>query len=261
MNPSATLRGVGINYGLPVTLNGGPLTLPIPNLDVFGLTGFASTQTVRSKNIQVLYELADQELGQIARNTQKTISLLDQIDFANYQPAGGAVYPAGAFGTAIRSTAALIRAEVGVEAVHIDLGGWDTHAAQGVFTGAMFNLMTQLAGGLSAFHKDVFTAYSGNVVVVCCSEFGRVLAENGSGGTDHGHGNCIFVLGQGVNGGQVFADWPGLQLGQLFAGRSLEVTIDFRDVLGEIVQKRLGNPNLSFVFPNYSPVFQGICEN
>ncbi len=259
VRPDAALRAVGINYGLPLTLSGGPLSLPIPNLDAFGMSGYETSRVARSKTLGNIYQ-TDALLTQIAYNTQKTITLLDQIDFAGYQPSGGAVYPANGFGTAIKSTAALIKADTGVEAVHLDLGGWDTHAAQGVFTGAMANLMTTLAGSLSAFHKDVFTDYSGKVVVVVVSEFGRVLYENASSGTDHGHGNVIIVIGHAVNGGTVYSQWPGLKPHQLFAGRSLEVTIDFRDVLGEVVSKRLGNPNLDVVFPSYTPTFRGICQ-
>jgi uncharacterized protein (DUF1501 family) len=260
LRPDSTLRGVGLNYGLPLTLAGGPLTLPVPNLDTFGPSGYSATRQARLKYLQDHYGSEDSDLATVASNTVRTIAVLDLIDFAGYQPAGGAVYPTGNLGYSMKTTAALIKADVGVEAVHIDVSGWDTHAAQGVFTGTMFNLMSSLAGSLFAFYTDVFSSYNGNVVVLVMSEFGRVLFENGSAGTDHGHGNVIFVLGHGVNGGQVYSQWPGLQTGQLFAGRSLQVTIDFRDVVSEIVQKRLANGNLGYVFPNYTPNFHGIVQ-
>ncbi len=260
MEADAPLRGVGIAFGLPRTLVGGPQTLPIPNLDTFGVTGYTSTATPRLKVVSELYTTDEIGLTDVAADTLQTITLLEQINFSGYVPAGGAVYPAGAFGTAVRSTAALIRAEVGVEAVHIDLGGWDTHANQGVFFGTMFNLMTNLAGAISAFHKDVFTGYPGKVVVVVVSEFGRVLKENASFGTDHGYGNVMFVVGQGVRGGQVYGQWPGLQVSQLHSGRYLKVTTDYRHVVAEVIEKRLGNTNMGFVFPDFSPNFIGICD-
>jgi hypothetical protein len=193
--------------------------------------------------------------------TQATINLLQTIDFAGYQPAGGAAYPGGAFGTAIKSTAALIKADVGVEAVAIDVGGWDTHNSQGPATGTMANLMASLAGGLAAFHLDMFAGNGRNVTVVCMSEFGRRLAENGSQGTDHGHGNCMLVMGNHIAGGRVLSQWPGLQPEQLFQGIDLQVTTDFRDILAEIVAKRLNNPDLSAVFPDYTPTFQGVTTS
>ena len=119
-------------------------------------------------------------------------------------PAGGAVYPAGSFGTALRSTAALIRADMGIEAVQIDIGGWDTHSAQGPLTGGMATTMTQLAQALAAFHADMNGAGRlGRLTLVAMSEFGRVARENGSQGTDHGHGNVMFVMGGAVRGGRV----------------------------------------------------------
>jgi hypothetical protein len=93
------------------------------------------------------------------------------------------------------------------------------------------------------------------------SEFGRRLLENGSFGTDHGHGNVMFVLGNHVTGGRVLTQWPGLAPNQLFEGRDLQVTIDFRDILSEIIKYRLGNANLASVFPGFTPTLRGITSN
>jgi uncharacterized protein (DUF1501 family) len=262
VNQNAPLRAVGLNYGLQQTLKGGPKALPIPDLDRFGFTGNAGTLPQRSQWLQQRYEQTGDPLKSNARHTQATIDLLDRIDFANYVPAGGAVYPNDSFrfGYAMKSVAALIRADVGVEAVHLDLGGWDTHAAQGVFSGTMANLMDALAKALAALHKDLFAANRRDFTVAVLSEFGRVVAENGSGGTDHGHGNSAMFLGGNVRGGRVLANWPGLARDQLHDGQDLRVTIDYRDLLAEIVQKRLGNSNLGVVFPDYTPTFRGIVN-
>lgn len=257
VNP--VLRGIGIGYGLQQALGGGPLTLPIPDMDNFDLVGDPASRAARRLALSDIYNAGTEPLKTSAQNTQLTIDFLNAIDFNGYIPAGGAVYPNHTFGHALRSTAALIKAEVGVEAVAIDLPGWDTHAFQGIWQGgAMWDLMSPLALGLAAFHADIFAGNGRNVTVVVMSEFGRRLLENGSDGTDHGHGNCMFVIGNNINGGQVLTQWPGLAEGQLFQGRDLEVTYDWRDILGEIVQHRLQNPNLATIFPGFTPTFRGV---
>lgn len=258
--PGSTVRGIGIGYGLQRTLQGGPLSLPVPDLDLFGLTGSATSVAARAAVIQGAYALVDDPLRAAAQNTQATIDLLNTINFAGYVPAGGAVYPTGSFGYAMKTTAALIKADIGVEAIAIDVAGWDTHNSQGSTTGTMATLMTSLGAGLGAFHADIFAGNGRNVTVVVMSEFGRRPLENGSQGTDHGHGNVMFVMGPGIAGGRVLTQWPGLAPGQLFEGRDLQVTIDFRDVLAEVVQNRLGNSNLGVVFPGFVPTFRGVTS-
>ena len=197
-----------------------------------------------------------------ALNTQATISLLQQLQVGSYVPSGGAVYANNTFATAMKNTAALIKSEAGIEAAHIDLGGWDTHSNQGPLTGGMSTLMGTLAGALAAFHLDLYNStYFKNVTVVIVSEFGRVARENASLGSDHGHGNIMMVLGGQVNG-QVYANWPGLSAAQLYQGQDLAVTTDHRDILAEIVAKRLGNQtNLGAIFPGYSPTFRNIVNS
>jgi len=261
MDPAAILRAVGISTGLMRTLVGAPATLPIPNLDTFDLGGPSGTRVARRGALENMYETVPDPLQAAAITTVQTIDLLNTINFAGYQPTGGAAYPAGAFGTALRSAAALIKAQVGVEAIAVDLGGWDTHANQGNFTGTMAGLMDQLAQGLAALHADL---NSGTVqpshLVVCMSEFGRRVQENGSAGTDHGHGNCMLVMGNAVIGGRVLRQWPGLAPDQRYEGLDLQVTIDYRDVLAEIVQRRLGGSDLPFVFPDFAPTFRGVVS-
>ncbi len=258
MDPTALLRAVGISTGLQRTLQGGPLTLPIPDLDAFGLSGNSSTTATRTQALWDMYSGVTDPLHAAGLNTINTINLLNTINFAGYVPAGGAAYPANSFGVALKSTAALIKAQVGVEAIAIDLNGWDTHNNQGPTTGTMAALMTTLAGSLAAFHTDMFTGSNPSFTAVAMSEFGRRVAQNGSGGTDHGHGNVMLVMGGCVNGGQVMGQWPGLAPGQLYQNLDLQVTTDYRDVLAEIVQQRLGNSDLATVFPGYSPTFKGV---
>ncbi|HRI88320.1 MAG TPA: DUF1501 domain-containing protein, partial [Candidatus Hydrogenedentes bacterium] len=162
------------------------------------------------------------------------------------------------FGTSLKSSAALIKAGIGVEAIAADLGGWDTHAEQQPRQGYMANLMQELADSLGAFHADMAADSSKKYVLVVMSEFGRIAYENGTGGTDHGHGSTLICMGNHIDGGRVLANWPGLGDDELFQGQDLQITIDYRDILSEIVQNRLGNTNLSAVFPEYTPIFHGV---
>ncbi len=196
-----------------------------------------------------------------ARDTagQETLRILDIL--AKLAPAGSlddsGTYPETEFGLALKQTAMLIKAQVGLEVAAVDLGNWDTHFAQGGALGLQANLIRDLADGLAAFYADL-ADYLQQLSVVTMSEFGRRVGENGSLGTDHGHGSMMMVLGGQVNGGKVYGDWPGLQPGQLVGPGDLAVTTDYRDVLAEICQLRLNNPALGDVFPGYSPVFHQI---
>ncbi len=257
---SSVLRAVGIGDGLQKTLAGAPSTLPIAALEEFGFPGDAETVPERREAIELMYRFAPTALKESASNTMQTIDLLEAIDFRGYQPAGGAAYPNSGFGTALSSAAALIKAEVGVEAIAVDIDGWDTHGGQGSAGGYLSGLMRGFANALAAFHKDLFTDEFTNVSVVAMSEFGRNCIENGSEGTDHGHGGLMMVLGGNVAGGRVLTEWPGLEREQLYEAQDLEITIDYRDVLTEILDRRAGNSDYASVFPDpsYSPVNRGV---
>ena len=262
-SPSAILRAVQIDFGLHQTLQGAPLTIPVPNLGSFGLAGWSGTVGARRDVLDDLYAAFGDPLRSAAASTQATIDLLQQIDFAGYTPGGGAVYPNSAqgfgFGYSMKTAAALIKADVGVEAVAIDIEGWDTHGNQQPFTGGyMYNLMSQLSQGLAAFHADVLMGSGRNVTLVIMTEFGRRLEENGSLGSDHGHGSTMLLIGRDIAGGRVLTQWSGLAPEQLFQGIDLAVTTDWRDILAEVVVKRLGNNNLATIFPDYTPTFRGV---
>jgi uncharacterized protein (DUF1501 family) len=258
MRPNAALRALAFNFGMPLMLAGAPNTLPIPNPANFALSGSSASASARLAWLGNAFTGQPDPLRASALNTQRTITELAAIGISSYQPAGGAVYPTSSFGTALRSTGALIRADVGVEAVQIDVGGWDTHNAQGPLTGGMAATMRTLADAIAAFHADMVGADRlRRVTLVVMSEFGRKAQENGSQGTDHGHGNVMFVVGGSVAGGQVMTIWPGMATGQLYQQQDLQVTIDYRDILAEIVSRRLGNAALDVVFPGYTPTFRG----
>ena len=262
MRADASLRAIGFSDGLVDTLKGAPRTLPIPDPANYGIAGSGATRAARETWFRQEYEDSPEPVKSAALDALSTIALLRNLNFAAYVPANGTVYPNTGLSRGLRSTATLIKADIGVEAVHLDVGGWDTHSNQDPIAGGMAQRMTELSGALGAFWQDVIgSGYAQNVTVVVVSEFGRNVRENGSRGTDHGRGTAIFAMGRGINGGRVLApNWPGLAKENLADGQDLKVAVDYRDVLAEIVQNRLGNANLGAIFPGYAPVFRGVTK-
>lgn len=258
----ASLRAIGIADGLQQTLVGAPLALPIPDPSNYNIAGSATTRADRTGFLRANYGQTTDPVKAAAQDALNTIALLNAIDFANYRPANGAVYPNTSFARSLRSTAALIKADIGVEAVQLDIGGWDTHQTEDPLAGTMAARMAEFAGGLGAFHADVIASgLATKVTVVAVSEFGRNVRENASRGTDHGRATVMFAMGRDIAGGRVLTyNWPGLARENLEQGQDLKVTIDYRDLLAEVVQNRLGNPNLATVFPGYVPVFRGVTR-
>lgn len=189
----------------------------------------------------------------------QTLDAIDTLEYSNpgsYEPENGAQYPNGGFGDNLQSVAQLIKMQLGLRVATIDLGGWDTHDSQGNDGGGYFHdRLEMLSQGLNALYTDLngnATNNGSRLTTVIMSEFGRSLKENGSRGTDHGHGNVMLVLGDNVNGGQIHGQWPGLHVDQLYDRRDLDITTDYRRVLSEILIRRLGNANLGTIFPDYS---------
>ncbi|HET9697965.1 MAG TPA: DUF1501 domain-containing protein, partial [Terriglobales bacterium] len=152
-----------------------------------------------------------------------------------------------------------IKADLGVEVAFADVGGWDTHVNQGAQQGQLAARLTEFSQSIAAFWTDL-GSLADSTVVVTMSEFGRTARENGNRGTDHGHANVMFVLGGPVKGGRVYGKWPGLAQEQLYEGRDLALTTDFRRVLGEVVQRHLGNRDLNAVFPGYENSASGFLR-
>ncbi|MBI4519576.1 MAG: DUF1501 domain-containing protein, partial [Gemmatimonadetes bacterium] len=174
----APLRALGLSSGLPKTLVGAPRTLPIPDPASFAIGGAVATRVERATWLRADYMPSPEPVRSASLDALNTIELLRIIDFNGYRPANGAVYPNTSYGRGLRSAAALIKADIGVEAVQVDLGGWDTHSNQGPLVGSMFNTMQNLAGSLAAFHADVIASgFAQNVTVVVLSEFGRNVRE------------------------------------------------------------------------------------
>jgi uncharacterized protein (DUF1501 family) len=257
LDEEAVVRAIGISPGLQRRLFGAPKSLPFPDLNDTKLNGRAPTLEERFSAIQEAYARAPAMLRASAQATASTMGVLQAIDFAAYVPAHGATYPESDFGYSLKSTAALIKAQIGVEAVAVDFPSWDTHESQNPASGTMARRMEDLSQSLAAFHRDVIGP-GHPVTALIMSEFGRTVAENAAGGTDHGHGNTMMLMGQHIAGGRVLTQWPGLHPDLLYQGQDLEITIDYRDVLAEVLQRRMGNTDLAFVFPDYSPTFRGV---
>ena len=259
LRSNAPLRALGLASGLQKSLVGAPKTLPIANPATFGLGGPAATSAARLAFLKNDYGTASEPIQAAALDATNTVALLQAVGFAAYRPANGAVYPTTSFGNALRSVAALIKADVGIEAAQVDIGGWDTHSAQDPLAGSMYRTMLDFSNSLAAFYLDVVTTATTNgVTAVAVSEFGRNARENGSSGTDHGRGTVMFAMGKNIAGGRVMVNnWPGLDTANLESGRDLKVTIDYRDILAEIVQNRLGSTSLPTVFPGWSATMRG----
>lgn len=246
-------RAVGMGAMVPSSLRGStPLSLR--SIANFHLRGRESELRRVEQTLSQLYTMnAPHELlGAQASLVFETMDTLEALNSAGYEPANGAQYPGDdeGFSLGLKQIAQLIKANVGLEVACIDLGGWDTHEQQGTLDGGFNNLLSVLGRGLAAFYADLGDLMSG-VSVVTMSEFGRRVEENASQGTDHGHGNFMLLMGGGVNGGQVYSQWPTLAPEALNNG-DLAITTDYRDVLAEVVANRLLNPALDQVFPNHS---------
>jgi uncharacterized protein (DUF1501 family) len=260
VHASPVLRGLGLSSGLQKTLVGGPQTLPIADPANYSIGGSSTTRAARTAVLAANYGQSVDPLRASALDAIATIDLLASLNLGAYAPANGVTYPNTSFGRGLRAIAALIKSDIGLEAAAIDLGGWDTHASQDPNGGQMAQSMVQFAQAMGAFWADVI-ATSYPVTTVAVSEFGRNARENGSAGTDHGRATVMFAMGRGIAGGRVLtAGWPGMAPEQLERRIDLRVTLDYRDVLAEIVQRRLENSNLGFVFPGWTPTFRGVTR-
>ena len=244
---SSPLRAVGMGTRPQRSLSGSVPVSALRSITDFHLGG--DPRALQQMRLALSAVYRDDIVGQDTLSIMDTLQTLDALTYTSTR---NAKYPDTEFGLALKQTAMLIKAEVGLEISAIDLGGWDTHFAQGSANGQMPNLMRDLADGLSAFHTDMHD-HMNQLTTVTMSEFGRRASENGSLGTDHGHGSMMMVLGGNVKGGKVHGQWPGLSEGQLIGPGDLAVTTDYRDVLSEILQKRLNNPAIVEIFPNYQP--------
>src|SRR5215212_4760532 len=251
-DPSRSLfRAVSMTKTMPRVLQGRAAAVAMSNMSEFAIRAGKLSAELQG-GFEAIYARENRDaLAGMGRETFEAVNYLKKANPAQYQPENGAQYPRNPFGNSLLQIAQLIKAGVGLEVAFTDIGGWDTHVNQGNSRGQLANLLQQFSNGIAALYQDLGQRMD-DVVVLTMSEFGRTVRENGNRGTDHGHANAMFVLGNGVKGGKVFGEWPGLKSDQLYEGRDLALTTDFRDVFGEIATRHLGSKDAKAIIPGYS---------
>jgi uncharacterized protein (DUF1501 family) len=252
------LSAVALAPTLPEMLSGAPAAAAFESLGEFSLSegrGGSRMPPEFPRELRRLYELESDALRDAARNTFDALARIEAID-PDALPGNGASYDTGdSFSRGMRQVAQLIKADVGLDAASVDLGGWDSHFTQKTL---IEPLMLRLARGLAAFRQDLGARMATTTVVVM-TEFGRRVAENSAFGTDHGRGSAMFVLGGGVKGGRVFGGlrpgdpWPGLKPEMLDGPGDLPVWNNYRDILAPILVRHGANSDaLAKIFPDFS---------
>jgi uncharacterized protein (DUF1501 family) len=244
-------RAVSFTQTMPRSLYGTAPAVAMTNIANFDIRAGNATNSARGGFEDLYDQTVNDRLGHTGQETFEAVNFLKKVNPAQYRPENGAQYPAVPLGNSLRQIAQLIKAGVGLEAAFTDMGGWDTHANEGGARGQLANLLTGFGNSIAAFVNDL-GARMDDVVIVTMSEFGRTVRENGTRGTDHGHANAMFVIGNQVKGGQIYGTWPGLGNSDLYEGRDLAITTDFRDVLGEVAQRHLGVSHDAKLFPDYA---------
>jgi uncharacterized protein (DUF1501 family) len=244
---ASPFRAVAFAPQTPRILEGPAPTVAMNSLDEFSVRA-TGTQAER---LEALYRTGSADIVHATgTETFDAVKLLRASNPQQYQPATGADYPKSQFGQRLKQIAQLIKADVGLEIAFADVGGWDTHVNQGGATGQLAGRLNDFSQAIAALVVDLGDRM-GDVTILTMSEFGRMARENGNGGTDHGHAGAMFVIGGDVHGGKVYGRWPGLHVEQLYEGRDLALTTDFRAVFSEVAAGHLGAQQMSTIFPGY----------
>lgn len=254
------LQGTGVSSILPaLSTSSAPSSLlnyvPTVNLNDPGDfsqwdNGLATSQQIA---LRQMYS-GDTLLHRAGLRTLESLDIVHPLVEQEYQPSNGAFYNDDELSQQLKTVARMIKLDAGLRVATVDYGGWDTHEYETEGNGGYIaELLGNLASGLSNFYLDLDSGYTDRLSVVVISEFGRRLVQNEDYGTDHGHGNVMFALGGGVNGGQVYGTWPGLHNDQLYDHADLAITTDYRQVLSELLARRMGNADAGTVFPGFAP--------
>ena len=247
-------RAVAMTKGMPRSLSGDKPALAINNLANFGVKVPGNQWASQSAKeiFKSLYEdTSEEHLRRAGQESFEAMKMLSAIEVSNYRPANGATYPRSGLGNSLRQIAQLIKESVGLEVAFAEANGWDTHVQQGTTTGPFARRVGNLAHSIEAFWTDI-EGYHDEVVLMTMTEFGRSVHENGSGGTDHGRGSCLFVLGNRVDGGKVHGTVPPLVVESLDKRRDLPVTTDFRAVFAEVAGAHLDIDDNQALFPGWT---------
>ncbi|PYO49030.1 MAG: hypothetical protein DMD72_06035 [Gemmatimonadetes bacterium] len=250
-------RAVSLTPQTPRILEGPSPTVAMNSLDEFSVRATGSS----AERLEALYRTGSADLVHATgAETFDAVKMLRSANPQKYLPQNGADYPRSQFGQRLLQIAQLIKANVGLEIAFADVGGWDTHVNQGNSTGQLAQRLDDFSKSISALVTDLGDRMD-DVIIMTMSEFGRMARENGNRGTDHGHAGALFVIGGNVKGGKVHGKWPGLEQEQLYEGRDLALTTDFRSVFAEVVSHHMGAKTLDKIFPAFAaspPDFLGI---
>jgi uncharacterized protein (DUF1501 family) len=244
---NANFQAIGFGGAIQASLRGMAPVIGVNDIADFTLSTRSAQKATLASSLDGLYD-ANTLLASTSVQALAAVDELAAENPAQYPLQGGAAYPGGRFGSQLRELAQIIKAGMDLEVACVDIGGWDHHASIGQ---VLPPLLTELAQGLLAFRNDLGSLMA-DVTVATLTEFGRRAYQNASGGTDHGSAFASLVLGGGVNGGRVYAEWPGLRDTDLFNG-DLNVTVDYRTWLAEMLEKRAGNADVASVFPEFTP--------
>jgi len=249
----AVMPSIVPSYGNTDAVLGDPTALVMANPQEFSLSDGHWAWTDTMQDILADIHANPETLEQlVAHQTLNASDIIQAIDWDNYTPGGGADYPVSFLGDQLRTVAQLYKNNVNLEVAYVPTGGWDTHVGQGTGTTGQFaDLTSNLSAGLAALYQDLSASHPGQFTIIVQSEFGRRAYENSDQSTDHGYGNPMFVIGEEVNGG-FYGQFPGLSPAQLFEGGDVEATVDYRDVVSEVLIKRQRNRFLGYIFPGYS---------
>ncbi len=253
--PPSPFRAVAMGSQLPRALRGdvGAVAMgTVADFDVKQDMGRMGGGRVNARRgFESLYEQGVRDiLHGTGRETFDAVKMLKSANPQRFAPDNGAQYPRGRLGESLKQIAQLIKADVGLEVAFADMGGWDTHANQGNEKGQLAQRLTEFSEGLAALYRDLGDRMA-DVVILTMSEFGRTVRENGNRGTDHGHATAMLVLGGPVRGGRMAGTWPGLAPEQLYEGRDLAVTTDFRNLFAEVAVRHLGVTATAPLFPGF----------
>jgi len=241
-------RAVSLTAQTPRVLEGPAPTVAMNSLDEFTVRATGSS----AQRLEALYRTGSADLVHgTGAEMFEAVKMLRAANPRKYLPRNGAEYPRSQFGQRLLQIAQLVKADVGLEIAFADIGGWDTHVNQGSSTGQLAQRLDDFAKSISALVTDLGDRMD-DVVILTMSEFGRMARENGNRGTDHGHAGALFVIGGNIKGGKVHGKWPGLEQEQLYEGRDLALTTDFRSVFAEVVSDHLGARALDRIFPGFT---------
>jgi uncharacterized protein (DUF1501 family) len=246
---SEVTQAVSFSTQLPRSYLGPEPVLVAQNLTSFDLRA-RNWRDEAERLLRAMYEPKQSPVGRTGQETFAAMQTLLRTPEILAAPGNGAVYPAVGVGNSLRQAAQIIKAGLGTRSIYVNVpGAFDTHSNQ-VFNNDLE--FTRLGDALAAFATDLGRLMD-DVVVLVTTEFGRTAAVNGSQGTDHGSGYTVMVMGGGVRGGRVLGRWPGLVSSQLYQGRDLAVTTDFRDVFAELARAQFGITDAGALFPGFTP--------